>query len=392
MKKLILVFILSTLMVFATDPSHFTFTSTNKVMTLKIDGSTELTFGSGALDNGDEIGVFTQDGVCVGAVVWEEAQVFFSVYGETSTPPVDGLEEGESMVYKVWDSSEEMEHDSVDVTHSDFMGNPINDEFDTSVPFKEIATFFAFRLDTPVLSSPTNNATAQSLSTQLSWEAVDDALTYNVKLSANSDMSSPLVDASEISNSSYTVSGGTLSNLTQYYWQVQAVRGDHVSSWSDVWSYTTTDQEDKFVNLTMAYNGYAKSTGHVIFPVMIELRSGDELMQSTVVTQRAALLNSDGEAELNLYDIDDGDYWLVVRGGGYMPIAIPQQQSLSADGITWDFTTSSSQSVAGTSVMIYSNGEWQIRPGDFDASRSVAAFDVNYLIPNLGNSAANQIP
>jgi hypothetical protein len=392
MKKIILVLILSTMILFATDPSHFTFNTTNKLMTIKIASDTELTFGSGVLDNGDEVGVFTQDGVCVGAVVWEESQVFFNVYGATSTPPVDGLDEGESMVYKVWDSSEEMEHDSVDVTHSDFMGNPINDEFDTSVPFKEISTFFAFRLDTPVLSTPTNNATDQSLSTQLSWEAVDDALTYNVKLSANSDMSTPLVDVSEISSTSYTVSGGTLSNLTQYYWQVQAERGDHISSWSDIWSYTTTDQEDKFVNLTLAYNGYSKSTGHIIMSVLIELRSGNNLMESTVVTQRAALLNSDGEVAINLYDVDDGDYWLVVRASGYMPVAIPQQHSLSSDGITWDFTTSSSQSVAGTSVMIYSNDEWQVRPGDFDASRSVAAFDVNYLIPNLGNSAANQIP
>ncbi len=392
MRQIIIIFLLSGFMLFATDPSHFEFTETNIEMSVKIAGDTELTFGNGTLSNGDEIGVFTQDGVCVGAVVWEEELVFFSVYGETATPPVDGLENGESMVYKVWDSSEDTEHDSVDVSHKDFMGNPINDEFDTSVPFKEISSFYAFKLDNPELTSPVNNATDQSLSTQLSWGAVDDALTYNVKLSANSDMSSPLVDVSEISSSSYSVPGGTLSNLTQYYWQVQAVRNDHVSGWSDIWTYTTTEQQDKFVNLTLAYYGYKKSTGHEKMAVIVELRSGDNLMSSSVESEKSAILNSSGEVELNFYDVDDGDYWFVVRASGYMPVAIPEQQSLSVDGITWDFTTSSDQSVAGTNVLIYKDNLWQVRPGDFDASRSVGAFDINYLIPNIGVSASGQIP
>jgi hypothetical protein len=117
---------------------HFSYTSTSIEMSIKIPADADLTLDGVALANGDEIGVFTQDGVCAGAVVWEEELVFFSVYGATSTPPADGFEEDEEMVYKVWDASENMEVEVSSVTHSDFLGNWINGEFDSSVPFKQL--------------------------------------------------------------------------------------------------------------------------------------------------------------------------------------------------------------------------------------------------------------
>jgi hypothetical protein len=244
-------------------------------------------------------------------------------------------------------------------------------------------------LPAPELTSPVDMAEEVSQSPLLQWQTVLNATSYEI-LIAEDDTFETVVY--EYNSTSASKRASSLDSLSEYYWRVRAMKGVEPGIWSDVWSFTTAAQQDKFVNLTMAYNGYFQNSEHIKMSVLIELRTGDELMESTVVHQEAALLNTDGEASVNLYDIEDGDYWFVVRAPGYMPVAIPEMQTLSAEGISWDFTTSSSQSVAGTSVLIYNNSLWQIRPGDLDASRSIAAFDVNYLIPNLGNSAANQIP
>lgn len=393
MKQLILIFLFSVITLFATDPTHFSFTTTNKLMTIKIASDTELTFGSGTLSNGDEIGVFTQDGVCVGAVVWEEAQVFFNVYGRTTNPPVDGLEEGESMVYVVWDESEDQEYDSVAVTHTDFLGNPINDEFDTSVPYKEIATFNAFKLEAPVLDSPINNSTGQNIDVTLGWNTVDNALSYNLLLSENSDMSNPIINETGITTTSYSIPNETLDSLTKYYWQVQAVRNDHLSIWSETWNFKTIgNSSDKIVSLTLSYRGYDNGTEHKKLAVLVELRTGTTLLTSDVEAMLSGIVDENGNVDLNFSDVADGDYWLLVRAGGFLPVCTPEKQSLSSDGITWDFTTSSSQSVLGTFAMQNVNGVWQIRPGDLDPDGAIGAFDINVLLPHLGKSVKSGIP
>jgi hypothetical protein len=131
---------------------HFTFTTTNKLMTLKVPEDADLLLDGVQISTGDEIGVFTQDYVCVGAVEWEGTQVFFNVYGATSTPPVDGLQEGEEMIYKFWDASANEEFEVSEVGHSDFMGGAINGEFDSSVPYKVIDSLIAVSSFTQTLN------------------------------------------------------------------------------------------------------------------------------------------------------------------------------------------------------------------------------------------------
>jgi aqualysin 1 len=91
---------------------------------------------------------------------------------------------------------------------------------------------------TPVLTSPTNGATQQALTTTLSWSAVTGAAAYRVQWSLASDFSS-IVGEQSVTGTSATISG--LANATTYYWRVNASNSVGTSNWTAAWSFTTAN-------------------------------------------------------------------------------------------------------------------------------------------------------
>ena len=107
--------------------SHFTFTSTTgDNATVAVPLSSNPNIGGTPLTAGDEIGVFTPGGLCVGAIVWDGVNnQAITVWGDDNmTPAVDGMQAGELMSYRVWDQSTSTEHINVTVTYSS--GGPYN--------------------------------------------------------------------------------------------------------------------------------------------------------------------------------------------------------------------------------------------------------------------------
>ena len=95
---------------------HFTFTDkTGNNMSVLIPDTIQPTVNSGPLDAGDEIGVFSPSGLCVGAVVWDGSTTALTVWGENSqtTDTVDGMQVGEQLGYRIWDSSEDSEFPAI---------------------------------------------------------------------------------------------------------------------------------------------------------------------------------------------------------------------------------------------------------------------------------------
>ena len=94
---------------FAVDPVHFVFTSNTGdsysvlILSAKI-GDVDLAVG-------DEIGVFTPEGLCAGAVVWEGAAAGLAAWVDDSQTPevIDGFRAGEEMSFKVWNQSTDQE-------------------------------------------------------------------------------------------------------------------------------------------------------------------------------------------------------------------------------------------------------------------------------------------
>ncbi|MEN8825458.1 MAG: FISUMP domain-containing protein, partial [Wenyingzhuangia sp.] len=94
----------------------------------------------------------------------------------------------------------------------------------------------------PVLSSPTHNATVNTLTPQLSWTASSDldgdSLTYSLYFGTASN---PGLAASNLSATTYTT--GTLAANTTYYWKVGALDSQGNYTESSVWTFETGNAE-----------------------------------------------------------------------------------------------------------------------------------------------------
>ncbi|MFA6523156.1 MAG: S-layer homology domain-containing protein [Candidatus Peribacteraceae bacterium] len=89
----------------------------------------------------------------------------------------------------------------------------------------------------PTLVNPTDGSTGVTTTPTFEWLPVENASTYTVLISTVSSFSSTVVNASGLTDVSYTL-GSPLSNSTQYYWRVQAVNSTG-SSLSATRSFTT---------------------------------------------------------------------------------------------------------------------------------------------------------
>ena len=91
------------------------------------------------------------------------------------------------------------------------------------------------------LSYPQNNDSFFTNRTpRYNWTAAtdadNDALTYQLQVSLNSDVSSPLTNETGISNT-YYIQPSELDFAT-YYWKVRANDSEEYGNWSDIWNFT----------------------------------------------------------------------------------------------------------------------------------------------------------
>lgn len=89
----------------AAELSHFRFVSnTGENATVVVPAEADPGYSDGTrLAAGDEIGVFTSDGRCCGAVVWEDVNAAITVWGDDAlTDSVDGFLDGDTLRLAVW--------------------------------------------------------------------------------------------------------------------------------------------------------------------------------------------------------------------------------------------------------------------------------------------------
>ena len=90
----------------------------------------------------------------------------------------------------------------------------------------------------PILSSPANGATGLGLTPALHWNASTGADSYGLQVSMNPGFSSTVINETNLTGTSYTVTP-SLSQDTTYYWRVNATNEGGTSGWSSTWSFTT---------------------------------------------------------------------------------------------------------------------------------------------------------
>jgi hypothetical protein len=95
-------------------------------------------------------------------------------------------------------------------------------------------------LTKPELISPVLNAENQSTEVELKWKRIRGAKDYQVQVSETDDFENMVFDelvegtSAQVSNLEYS---------TTYYWKVLPLKRNQQGPWSDVWNFTTSDQE-----------------------------------------------------------------------------------------------------------------------------------------------------
>ena len=99
---------------FTTNAYNFTVNTGNSA---SISIPVSATFQS--IQTGDEIGVFTPQGLCVGSATWENNDLVITVWGDNDqSPNIDGIKAGEQFSYRVWRKASGLEQNIDCLTYS----------------------------------------------------------------------------------------------------------------------------------------------------------------------------------------------------------------------------------------------------------------------------------
>jgi len=188
------------------------------------------------LATGDEIGVFTPGGLCVGSVVWEAGKnAAIIVWGDNDqTPEIDGMRAGETMRFCLWRKSSRSGYSEVSAAFagSDGVYSP-NGIYVLSSLSANAAAVPA----PPILSSPANGATGITSKPLLTWYTVCGARSYTLEIDDDQNFSSPLVVVSGIDSTSFPFN--SVASNTTYYWRVRAENTLGESGWSSERNFAT---------------------------------------------------------------------------------------------------------------------------------------------------------
>jgi len=91
---------------------------------------------------------------------------------------------------------------------------------------------------TATLTAPANNATDVASMPIFSWQAVENAQTYEIVIATDAEFSSIVNTASALSETTYTPPTGLTGNV-QYFWKVRAASSCGAGDYSEVFSFTT---------------------------------------------------------------------------------------------------------------------------------------------------------
>ena len=98
-------------------------------------------------------------------------------------------------------------------------------------------------IDPVKLLEPENEQTDVSTDPLLQWTQSAQAEFYQLQVSTESDLSDPVFDEDEITETSQQLMG--LDFETTYYWRVRALKADTASPWTSIWSFTTEIEEEE---------------------------------------------------------------------------------------------------------------------------------------------------
>lgn len=308
MKIIRLYFLFSLLGLNLFTQTHFNFTSnTGNNATVAILLTTEPKIGDIPLQYGDEIGAFTPEGLCVGAVVWNNQNTALTVWGDNElSPQIDGIQVGQEIKFRVWKQSSDSEFICVNVTYS--LGNGIYSINGIYILSSLVATIPP---NIPILAQPTNYANGVSIDPVLKWFLSPRVESYCLQVSLDNSFNEIFVDTSGLTDTIYQLTG--LEHYRNYYWRVNAQNCGGTTFWSETYTFRTivaapvliSPENNKdliSVNITLVWDTVFGATSY-------NLQVSKDLSFSQIVIDTIGI--SENYFVLNNLDYNTFYYWRV---------------------------------------------------------------------------------
>lgn len=165
------------------------------------------------------------------------------------------------------------------------------------------------------LLTPEDNATDQALELTLEWNSDEFSTEYQLQLSESFNFTNNIINENTLTETTFDVSTGVLDFNKNYYWRVRGIHLSNNGDWSEIWSFTTMDDEnisvfevnEKINSLLEIYPN--PTTGNV--NIEFELEKDQNVRLILLDIQGKEVLNlldnenlSSGKHQLN-YDVSD---------------------------------------------------------------------------------------
>lgn len=159
-------------------------------------------------------------------------------------------------------------------------------------PLSDVFSFGTL-VNKPTLVSPANNEVDVPLSGIFQWNAATGATAYQIQVSEVMDFASTVINASNISGTSYNYSN--LNNNKTHYWRVRGYKAGMPGEWSDVRTFKTiqllppdlvspaNNKVDVFFDVTLDWNAANQATAYDV-QVATDMNFNNIVVQGNNIT------------------------------------------------------------------------------------------------------------
>jgi len=166
----------------------------------------------------------------------------------------------------------------------------------------------------PNLLQPTNESTISPTAVNFSWQQVNGAETYDLKVAKDSTFETMVLNETSIDQTSYE--NKSLEKETKYYWQVKSNSSKNLGQWSEIKRFTTNSltsvSESEQIGVEIIPNPVSN-----VSKILIHTNANEQLYSVVLrnllgETMMSFQMNNQAEFTLNANGLPQGMYFLEI--------------------------------------------------------------------------------
>ncbi len=150
------------------------------------------------------------------------------------------------------------------------------------------------------------------------------------------------------------------------------------------------------VQVKALVQGLWNGTVHKVSPVSVELRAGGATpVLSTLVGRMTGMMSTTGTITVNFPNLATGNYWVIVRHGGAVPISSITPQTITAGSLfSYDFSDAETKAYGqGTLAQVIGGTTYYVlKAGDLNGDRASNPLDIPIMLFQYPKSNASIVP